>query len=120
MYKSDFYGSIHNLFCTGILHLFPKRVFRSIVTEIDRVLKPNGKIIIDFATDIRRTSGDGKEIIFEKEPKYTLKEAEKVLKGAFGNYNIEVYKSSVNYNKKNYPPYRFKCNFILLSANKKL
>jgi ubiquinone/menaquinone biosynthesis C-methylase UbiE len=43
-------ASFNGVFCTGILHLFPKQVLKCIVGEITRVLKPGGMVIIDFAT----------------------------------------------------------------------
>ena len=46
-------ASFDGIFCAGILHLFPRDIFRKIFYEMDRILKPNGKIIIDFATDIK-------------------------------------------------------------------
>lgn len=43
------------IFCTGTLHLFRKEIIINILNEMKRVLKCNGKIILDFATDIHRT-----------------------------------------------------------------
>ncbi len=53
-------NSFEGIFCTGTLHLFPKEVLQKIISEIDRILKPNGKVIIDFATDIKRIYHSGK------------------------------------------------------------
>src|SRR3990167_2199248 len=46
--------SFDGVFCTGTLHLFPTEILRQILSEIDRILKPSGRILIDFATDIKR------------------------------------------------------------------
>ncbi len=71
-------NSFDGVFCTGVLHMFPKEVLRDIFSEIDRILKSHGKIFIDFATDIKRVLSDGK-LYIRKYPQYKLKEAEKIL-----------------------------------------
>ncbi|MBU1198624.1 MAG: class I SAM-dependent methyltransferase [Nanoarchaeota archaeon] len=45
--------SFDGVFCTGVLHLFPKEFVKKILSEINRVLKPCSEIIFDFATDIK-------------------------------------------------------------------
>jgi len=109
-----------SIFCTGTLHLFPKKVLQQIVFEIDRVLKTNGRVIIDFATDIKRTSQNGKMIVFGKEPLYSLKDANKTLKNLFRNYRIQMRESEVveDLEAAN-PPYTLNCKFIILIADKK-
>jgi len=112
-------GLFDGIFCAGTLHLFPKEVLRQIIFEIDRVLKPNGRGIIDFATDIKRTSLNGKLIIFGKEPLYTLDDAKRVLKNLFRNYQTQMYESEVieDFEAAN-PPYTLNCKFVILIADK--
>lgn len=108
------------VFCTGTLHLFPKDILQTIFLEINRVLKPHGKIIIDFATDIKRVLRNGKLVTFGKEPLYTLEEAKTILKKLFKNYKIKMLKSEVpEYLTRTKPPYKFSSKFILLVADKK-
>ncbi len=102
------------IFWIGILYLFPRPVFKRIVREIDRVLKPGGCVVIDFATDIKRTSFEGKLVWFGREPRYRLKEAKCFLKEAFENYNLKMYKSKVDEDTMSKPPYRFESNVISL------
>lgn len=113
-------GLFDGVFCTGILHLFPKKVLQQIILEIDRVLKPNGRVIIDFTTDIKRISPSGKLIIFGKEPLYTLNDAKATLANLFRNYQTEMIESEVveDFEAAN-PPYTLNCKFIILIANKK-
>lgn len=113
-------NSFEGIFCTGTLHLFPKGVLRKIISEIDRILKSNGKVIIDFATDIKRTSPSGKLITFGKEPLYTLEDAKIILKNLFRKYQIEMHESKVieDFEAGN-PPYTLNCRFVILIANKK-
>jgi SAM-dependent methyltransferase len=109
------------VFCTGILHLFPKHVFMKIFAEIDRVLRPNGRIIIEFVTDIKRIAPNGKRIVFGDEPQYTLSEAKKLLRKTFRNYMIKMLESEVpeeDFAQAN-PPYKFSCKLILLIADKR-
>ena len=112
-------NSFDGVFCTGVLHLFPTNVFRKIAYEIDRVLKPHGRAIIDFATDIKRVLPKGKLIRFGDEPGYDLNKASALLKRVFSNYEIRMYKSKVSEKMKmGNPSYKFSCNFILLIADK--
>ena len=113
-------NSFDGIFCTGALHLFPKKILQQIISEIDRVLKPKGKIIIDFATDIKRTSPSGKLITFGKEPLYALESAKITLKNLFRNYQIKLYESEVveDFEAAN-PPYTLNCKFVILMADKK-
>ena len=112
--------SFDGVFCTGTLHLFPKDIFQKIISEIDRILKPNGRVIIDFATDIKRTSPSGKLITFGKEPLYTLEDAKNTLKNLFRNYQTEQHDSEVveDFEAAN-PPYTLNCKFVILIADKK-
>lgn len=113
-------STFDGVFCTGTLHLFSKEVLRKIFFEINRVLKSNGRVIIDFATDIRRTSPSGKLIIFGKEPLYKLKDAKKTLKNLFRNYQVQMQESEVveDFEAAN-PSYKLNCKFIILIADKK-
>lgn len=113
-------NSFDGIFCTGTLHLFPKEVLQQIIFEIDRILKLGGKIIIDFATDIKRISPSGKLITFGKEPLYTLNDAKRILKNFFSNYQTQMYESEVaEHSESANPPYILNCKFIILIADKK-
>lgn len=77
------------------MHLFPRDILIHIVSEINRVLKPGGKVVIDFATNIKRTSLNGEPVVFGKEPFYNLEGAKTLLKNLFRNYEVELYESEV-------------------------
>ncbi len=112
--------SFDGVFCTGVLHLFPKKILKRIFSEIRRVLRPEGKAIIDFATDVHRTTLDGKPLTFGKEPLYTHKEGRLLLKGLFKGYQLKMYDCTVpEYLTKTKPPYRYSSKYVLLVANKK-
>lgn len=113
-------NSFDGVFCTGALHLFPKKVLGKIISEIDRILKPTGSIVLDFATDIKRISPDGKLITFGNEPLYSLEKAKATLKGLFRKYRLELRVSEVveDFEAAN-PPYRLNCKFLILVADKK-
>lgn len=107
------------IFCTGTLHLFSIDILQNIFLEINRVLKSKGRIIIDYATDIKRVSQDGEPVTFGKEPQYKLEEAKVILKKLFNNYNIKMYESDVpEYLTRTKSPYKLSCKFILLVADK--
>ena len=112
-------GSFDGVFCTGTLHLFPNKVLGNIVSEISRVLKPRGRVIIDFATNIKRTSPEGKVITFGNEPLYNFDDARDLLKSLFGDYSVEMFDSEVveEFQAAN-PPYKLNCRFIVMIADK--
>ncbi|MEW6294736.1 MAG: class I SAM-dependent methyltransferase [Candidatus Diapherotrites archaeon] len=113
-------ASFDGIFCAGFLHLFPKNIFRRIFLEMGRILKPNGKIIIDFATDIKRVSPDGKLIVFGDEPQYSLEEAKELLKETFRQYKIRIQELQVfeeEFKAAN-SPYKFSCKGVLLVAER--
>ena len=113
--------SFDGIFSAGTLHLFPKNVLAKIIVEITRILKPKGKIILDFATDIKRIMSNGERYIVKGEPQYTLNEAKATLEKLFGNYKLTFYESKVPeevFNKAN-PSYIFSCKFWLVVGEKK-
>ncbi len=114
-------SSFDGVFCTGTLHLFPEKILRKTLGEIDRVLKSHGKIIIDFATDIRRVLQNGKLYARKNAPQHTSNEVLKLLKKLFKPYNIQIQKSEVQEEEINTlnHSYKFNCQFILLVAEKK-
>lgn len=112
--------SFDGIFCTAALHLFPKSIFLKISKEIDRILKINGKIAIEFATDVERIRFDGKPYIFQKEPKYTTKEAITLIKEVFKNYKLKIHKfkkTEIDFPEAN-PPYKFSGRGIFVTAQK--
>ncbi len=110
-------SSFDGVLCMGTLHLFPKSKLGEIVTEIDRVLKHNGTVILDFATDIRRVRPDGTLYVRSGEPQYSQSEAGDTLRELFKNYKIRMHNSNVPEEKIR--GYKFSCNFILLVGKKK-
>jgi len=112
--------SLDGIFCTGTLHIFSRPVFSRIVEEMKRVVKFGGKIILDFATDVKRTRLDGKEYIIKEEPKYSSEEARRLLEQVFGEFDMRMIESSVPeqlLDEAN-PKYKFSCNFLLVVAEK--
>jgi len=111
--------SFEGVFCTGALHLFPRKVLQKIISEINRVTKRNGRVVIDFACDIKRISPDGRLRIFGNEPLYNFKDAKAILRDLLRNYQIKMYKSEVTEkSESSNPPYILKCKFIILIADK--
>jgi SAM-dependent methyltransferase len=116
-FKDNYFDGI---FSTGTLHLLPRRILPRVIGEMDRVLNKNGKIIIDFATDIKRITADGKQITIGKEPGYKIQEARNLLKKLFKGFRVKTYESGVRPELvKAKIPYKFSCKFIILVANKK-
>ncbi len=113
-------NTFDGIFCVGTLHLFPKPVFKNIFNEMGRVLKSGGRIIIDFATDIKRVYPDGSIWIVENESNYKLEDALIFLRETFKDYKVNIITDKVEPEKvklKN-REYIFTSNFILLEAVK--
>lgn len=113
-------NEVDGVFCTGTLHLFKPSVLKNVFNEIDRVLKPSGKIIIDFATDIKRVLPTGELYFKPNECKYKFDEAKDILKKAFKKYELELYKSGLSGEKVSVDGHKciFGCKFILLLGKK--
>src|SRR3990167_9794400 len=112
-------NSFDGVFCTGVLHLFPKKILKAIFSEINRVLKPHGKVIIDFPTDIHRTDLDGQPVSFGGEHFYTHQEAKLLLNELFGGYSLAMHDCKVpEYVTGANPPYKYSSNYVLLVADK--
>jgi ubiquinone/menaquinone biosynthesis C-methylase UbiE len=112
--------TIDGIFCSGTLHLFPKDIFKRIFQEMDRVLKHNGKMIIDFATDIERRYPDGSLWIVKNEPNYSLQEALAFLQNIFQDYSVQIVTDKVEPEKVQLgdKEYMFSSNFILIQGTK--
>jgi len=113
-------SSFDGVFCTGTLHLFPETILRHITSEIDRVLRPHGKIILDYATDIKREFPDGSLYVVPGEPNPTLEEGMRLLKDCFPGYQTNVASSSVEPEEVVTPKHRyiFSSNFFLFTGQK--
>ncbi len=114
-------GSFDGVFCASTLHYFQKDVLRHIFSEIDRVTKKGGGIIVEFATDIKRIFPDGSLYIREPEPLYGYLDAVSFLGELLKNYEVEIIESDV-------PPeeiktkrhvYTLSCKLIILIAEKR-
>ena len=113
--------SFDGVLCTGTLHLFPVLLLKKITAEIDRVLRHDGMIIMDFAAEAKRARLDGKLYIIKNEPKYTISAARETLRRVFGSYELRLTESSVPEEtlREANPPYVFSSRFILLVGRKR-
>jgi len=112
--------SFDGVFCTGALHLFPKKVLQSTFNEIEQVLKPHGMIILDFATDVKRKFKGKTPEYLKNVPKYKSKPAKQFLKKLLKDYKIKIYKSTFAKDLYCVPKYGFKSagNFFLFVGKK--
>ncbi len=92
--KLPFVGKqFDGVFCVGTLHIFGAQQLKFIFSEIKRVLKPKGKIIIDFGADIKREYfGEVKK--YKNLPEYTLDQAKKILRNLLPGYAMKMYQSN--------------------------
>lgn len=113
------------VFCTGTLHLFNKDKLNFIFQEISRILKPKGKLIIDFATDVKKILPNGEKTILKDRPDYSLiwkkNEVKEMLKEMLKNYDLEFEESVFSDDLTKNPEYGFvtEGKFFLVIGNKK-
>ena len=113
-------NSFDGIFCTGTLHLFNKDTIGFIVKEIERCLKKNGKIVLDFATDIKRYDKNGKEVIFEGEGCYSSEEAILLFKKLLKDFSFSIKESTFSEDNLDEAGYNsIKGNFLIISGYKK-
>ncbi len=110
------------VFCTGTLHLFQKDVVIKILKEMNRVLKKNGKILLDFATDIKRLDKTGKKVLFKDEGSYSTEAAKDMFSKELKNFEINIEVSSFreeNLEDDKVDYHFIDGNFLILSGTKK-
>ena len=116
-YEDEFFDSA---FCTGTLHLFDNNSIEFIIKEIERCLKKNGKIVFDFATDIKRLNNNGEEVVFEGEGCYTSEEAIRLFNKLLGNFTFSIQKSTFSEDNLDEAGYSsIKGNFLIISGYKR-
>ena len=77
-------------FCTAAIHTFPAEKVRSAVSEIIRVVRPSGRIILDFRTDLKRVLPDGNLHVYPGEFVYSTDEGRKLLEKCFQEQSYEI------------------------------
>ena len=112
--------SFDGIFCTGALHLFNKKTIGFIIREIERCLKKNGKIVLDFATDIKRYDKNGKEVLFEGEVSYSSEDAILLFKELLKDFSLSIQNASFSENNLDNAGYTsIQGNFLIISGYKK-
>ena len=87
-------STFDSIFCTGTLHLFDKKTIIFILNEIRRVLKTNGKIVLDFATDIERIDKDGNKVLFDGEGSYSSSDAIELFNEELKDFSLNIEEST--------------------------
>lgn len=113
-------NTFDGIFCTGTLHLFDMNTIKEILSEIKRVLKVKGKMVLDFATDITRIDKEGNKKIFSNEGNYVLEEAIKLFQGEFKEFdiNIEISKFKEENLQESAGYESISGNFLIISGSK--
>lgn len=113
-------NSYDGIFCSGLLHLFPKHILINILSEINRVLKNNGNLIINLAADIERIGLDGNLVTFGDEPLYSVIDTKKLYQELLPNYSISFHTGKTIKEKvlEAHPPHTFQCELVIVEAIK--
>jgi ubiquinone/menaquinone biosynthesis C-methylase UbiE len=119
-------NTFDGVFCAGTLHLFAPEKLESIFSEITRILKLKGRLIIDFATDVKLILPNGKSMSRKDHPEYifdyTRDKVEKMLRNMLIGYDLKLQESTFEDDLTNIPEYGYRTrgNFFLVIAEKKL
>lgn len=115
-YQDDTYDTI---FCTGTLHLFDKSTIASIIREMNRCLKQDGTMILDFATDIRRLDCNGNEVVFEGEGSYGTDDAIVLFHELLNDCSLDIQKATFKEDNLDEAGYNsIAGNFLIVTAGK--
>lgn len=115
-YEDNYFDGV---LCTGTLHLFNKETLIFILKEINRCLKPGGKIVLDFATDIERLDKSGNKVVFENEGNYNTTESIELFKEELKEFNLDIQVSSFKEeNLENIEYKSIRGNFLIISGIK--
>jgi len=109
------------VFNTGTIHLFPKNIIEKIIEETHRVLKLNGLLILDFATDVKRIKKDG-TFVKSTEIEYSKLEAKNFLEKMLSDKGYKATFSLCTVPEEKVTSgngtYMFSCNYWLILAKK--
>ena len=115
-YQDETYDTI---FCTGTLHLFDKSTIASIIREMNRCLKQDGTMILDFATDIRRLDCNDNEVVFESEGSYGTDDAIALFHELLNNCSLDIQKATFKEDNLDEAGYNsIAGNFLIVTAGK--
>lgn len=116
-------NSFDGIFCTGTLHLFNNKILHEICNEICRVVKHDGKLIIDFACDIKRINKENREPLrFNGEIGYTETDAKRIIAKFLKDFKLkfETYNfCEENSETPNGEKYELEGKFLLVTGVKK-
>lgn len=113
-------GSFDGVFSASTLHYFPAPILNGVFSEIRRVLKRKGTLVVEFATDVRRVLPDGNLHRRRGEPGYGMAEATRLIEGLLEDLHVTTRESEV-------PPtplrterheYTLSCRLLLVEATK--
>ncbi len=83
-------GSFDNLLCTGTLYVFPPERLEGVFPEFARVLKPDGKLVLDFLTERHTESLSDDPLEGESLYQYSYKQGREILQGLLASqFNIK-------------------------------
>lgn len=113
--------SFSGIFSTGTLHYFDAKTLGGVFQEMDRVLVPGGRVLLNFGTNITRIQPDGTPLVYDQGmATYDREEAIQMLKAGFPNYDHDIFvepPESIDFFDAN-PPYTWSSEVVLMLATK--
>ncbi len=115
-------ASFDGVLCTGTLHLLRPAIVKRALCETDRVLRPGGFLVLDFATETQRRYPGGPWARTPGEPRYTREKAERLLRGTLRGYFVTLRHARYSDDVRRVPGlgYKGRGRFTLLAARKPL
>jgi SAM-dependent methyltransferase len=113
-------GEFDGVFCTGFLHLFPESELEAILKEVKRIVKSDGMLFFDFATDVKRRNFNGNEIFRFGRHIYNLKQAKNLFKRLLKDFDTKMISAKLSEAvQESEMPYVLTCNFLIIIAQRK-
>lgn len=88
-------GHFDGAFCSSTIHQFSERTIRSVFAEMLRIVRPGGRVLVDFFHDIERVMSDGNLYIYPGEISYDAAVAKRIIDESFSGRNVNVLESRI-------------------------
>ena len=102
----------------GFAYLMPPDQLEPVFARMAEAVKPNGSLVVEFATDRVRRDKEGNLLIGGEEHSYTLQVGREILKKLYGESGLELHPTQEKEINLNTSFYDLNANLIIAHGNK--
>jgi SAM-dependent methyltransferase len=88
-------NSFDGALCAATIHIFAQGTIEKIIAEMFRIVRPGGRVILDFLFDIRREQSDGSLYLYPGEISYSSGDARRIIENCFAEKKIDLHEARV-------------------------